>query len=246
MSKPEVSEHFAIDVILIHVLECDGVSDIADSPYRNVFENASVIVTNCFSPKWANLGLHRVHNLRREGCTVLTWVPPNFAALWPVVDSFGEHGVLAMLKSGARCNDIIEAFKNGSFNPMFGVRMNEQIARLKSLETSCDIKVSDFVERNVKNTKLWFTENHPSYGIVAWIGAQLSKAIGNETDTVESCSSYCHDLLGDWNVWPETHYEFDHFGFSYPIRYATTPHWGGEEWYHSLIRKICNRVESEV
>lgn len=239
-----LGETHSIDVLLIHVLECDGVNDIADSPHRSAIERADFIGTNCFSPRWANLGLHRVHELRKPSSKLFTWVPPNFAALWPVVEHFGEHGVMAMIKDGAKCGDIIEAFKTMRFNPMFAQRWTEQTERIAKLESTCDIKLSDFVIRNRTWLKLWFTENHPTYHIVAHIGMQLANLIGEDMRAAEDCASVQHDALGIWNTWPETEYEFNHFGFAYPMRYETTPNWGGLEWYHGLIHRIFDRVAS--
>jgi hypothetical protein len=105
-----------------------------------------------------------------------------------------------------------------------------------------DIGLSEFIARNFKTHKLFFTENHPTFSIVAWIGSRIMKLLGLVHEEEDHILLHSGDRLGTWNVWPETRYEFDHYGFQYPLRYANTQCWGGVEWYHGQIAKICDRL----
>lgn len=241
---PWVDERFEIEAVLIHVMELSELLDLRDFVDRKKFEEADYVFTNCFSPRWADLGLHRVNEIRKSSSQLFTWVPPNFSAFWPVVDAHGEHGVVAMLKQGMTSEEIIRAFDERRFEPDFARRWVEQMGRLWEREKDCDIKVAGFCERHQTEIKLWFTDNHPTYNIIAWLGSQIVAKLGGEPETEESCVARDHAANGTWNAWPETHYEFGHFQFKYPMRYATTPHWGGPEFYHGLITKIADRFRS--
>lgn len=243
LSFPEFASKFSVDVLYIHVLELDGCSDLAGSEYERCFRDANFIATNCFTPKWNNIGFERLMQVSGKARTsVFTWPPPNFTALWPVCEHLGTHGVDKMLKSGATRKDIIQAFKNGTFDPCFEARWDEQIGRLVNIDLGCDIKISGFMQRNHKKQKMFFTANHPTFNLVAWIGSQLMTRIGCNGASEDECVTIPHDTLGTWNTWPETKYEFAHYGFEYPMRYEHTEHWGGQEWYHSQIAKICLRA----
>jgi hypothetical protein len=229
------------------MLELEEIKDLRDSHYAQYFKEAFFIATNCFSPRWSDLGLRSVKEIvgSKADERIVTWTPPNFTAFWPVCEHFGHHGVEKLLKDGATKQDIVNAFKLGTFDPCFEVRWKEQIARLENLDLGSDLKISGFVQRNHKKEKMFFTHNHPTYNVVAWIGSQLLKRLGFESQSEEECALIQHDLNGTWNTWPETRYEFDHFGFSYPLRYKTTVCWRGEDWYHSEISKICDRIAAQ-
>lgn len=243
-SIPWVEERFEVEAVLIHILEINKVLDLRDFVDRKKFEEADYIFTNCFSPKWADLGLHRVNEIRKSSSQLFTWVPPNFSAFWPIVEFHGEDGVVEMLRRGATAEEIIRAFNEHSFEPFFANRWVEQMTRLWEKERGCDIKIASFCERNQTKVKLWFTDNHPTYNVVAWLGSQIVAKLGGEPETEESCLARPHDFNGVWNTWPETHYEFGHFQFEYPMRHATTSHWGGIEYYHGLITRISDRFRS--
>lgn len=240
-SIPWVVERFEIEAVLIHVLELDGIVDLRKCVDSKKFEEADYIFTNCFSPCWVDLGLHRVNELRKPSSQLFTWPPPNFAAFWPIVEYHGEHGVIEMLKKNYKTKEIIKAFKERRFEPFFAQRWVEQITRLQNREKDCDIKVAGFCERNQKQSKLWFTENHPTYNVIAWIGSQIIEKLGGVGESEQSCVARDHAFNGTWNAWPETHYEFGHFEFEYPMRHINTSHWGGIEFYHGLITKIADR-----
>jgi hypothetical protein len=245
VSLPSVGNRFAVDVLLMHCLEQDGVKDLAQSQYRKMIENADIIAANHYSPKWADLGLHRLLELKKPTTPLITWPPPNLAALWPVVEGYGEEAVIAMLNAGATPGDIMEAYDAMRFDPLFAFRWTDQILRLKEIETHCEVKISDFCERNHRSVKLWFTSNHATYNLVAWMGSQLATSFGVGGESEERCLSYPHDANGTWNTFPETRYEFDYYKFSYPMRYPRTDFWGGKEWYKTVIIKICDRIQRD-
>lgn len=242
LSRPQIANKYAVDVLLMHCLEQDGVADLAQSDYVRLIGSADVVAANFYSPKWKDLGLERLRELKKASAPLITWPPPNFAAFWPVVEGYGEEGVERMFRCGAKKEDILDAYDSMKFDPLFSERFPDQLDRLREIETKTDIKIADFCERNHRRVKLWFTSNHPTTNLVAWMGTQIGRALGLELDTEESCLDYAPDVTGDWNTFPETRYEFEHYRFEYPMRYARTQYWGGPEWYRSVIAKICDRL----
>ena len=57
----------------------------------------------------------------------------------------------------------------------------ESFQELKSREASCDVKISEFLEKNISNSILFHTFNHPSNKLIAEIAAQLIKIIETKT-----------------------------------------------------------------
>lgn len=234
---PPVADHFAVDVLQIHKLESAGVTNLHG--FRDLFGAADFIFTNKFSTRWQSLDIASVTEFATRAQTIKTWVPPNFRAFWPAVQYDVEVGVDAMLKEECTVDDILFLFKTKQFDPLFEAMWNDQITRLKALEAGRDIQLSEFVERNHRAVKLWFTSNHPTWHIIAWIGSRICSLLGVEAETEAQCLAHRHDYSGTWNVWPETFYEFDFYKFEYPMRYRTTAQWGGLEWYWKQITEIC-------
>jgi hypothetical protein len=162
--------------------------------------------------------------------------------LWPVVEHFGERGVIELLKQGIKPHEIHSKFEHGLFEPYFAQRWEAQIGRLMQREKSFDIGISDFCERNIKECKLWFTENHPTYHLYGWIGSQFLKMLDHSGHSEEECIRLQTDATGSWNAWSETNYEFRHYGFKYPKRYADG--YCGRNFYHGVIDRIIAKFDA--
>lgn len=235
LSTRAVHQDYNINLILVHRALLHRVDIRINQLVRNLIQHTSCILSNPLAGDYEPMNFK--HLPVPPGCRCYNFVPPNNAALWPVVEHFGERGVTEAMDRGESLERICDNFRNGSFDPLFYSRWAAQIARLKEKESLCDIRISEFCERNVKKCKLWFTENHPTFNLIACISSQFEKLLGIPYTTEEECVWIKSDTLGIWNAHPETSYEFDHYGFEYPMRYENC--YGGFQWYLDLIKRIA-------
>lgn len=234
--QAEFKQHFNVNIVLVHRLLLTGLSQIQSPLIQAIFKNTSLILSNPFIGQYEPMNL-KYFPIRTGTC--FTYVPPNNAALWPVVEHFGERGVVELLHEGKDPEQIWKMLEAGTFNPRFDVRWTAQILRLEEREKSCDIGISGFCRRNLKKCKLWFTENHPTYNLIGYIGSQFCRLAGYRHDPEDVCASLNPAEHGEWNASPETHYEFQHYGFEYPMRFDKSL--GGIAYYKSLIHNISKR-----
>ncbi|QNI86906.1 WcbI family polysaccharide biosynthesis putative acetyltransferase [Synechococcus sp. ROS8604] len=61
---------------------------------------------------------------------------------------------------------------------------SQSFEELKSREVSCDIKISEFLEKNMSHSVLFHTFNHPSNKLLAEIAAQLIQMIEIKTGVI--------------------------------------------------------------
>lgn len=237
-TQMEFKQKFNVNIVLVHRLLLTGLEQIKSPLIVGIFKNTSLILSNPF------IGQYEPMNLKYfpvNTGTCFTYVPPNNAALWPVVEHFGERGVVELLEQGMNPEQIWQMLEAGTFDSRFDVRWNAQIIRLAEREKSCDIGISGFCRRNLRKCKLWFTENHPTYNLIGYVGSQLCKLAGFVPDSEDACAVLNPAHCGDWNASPETRYEFEHFRFEYPMRFDKSL--GGLPYYKTLIHNIARRFE---
>ncbi len=119
----------------------------------------------------------------------------------------------------------------------FEKRFKHDAARMFERETSSDLLATRFVIDNFKRQKMFFTPNHPTMAVIGFMVDQFLNRLGHPLMGEEHALSL--PLMTDVgeNHYPETDYEFNHYGFQYPMRYADNM--GGRKFYHSEIERIC-------
>ncbi|MEM9276096.1 MAG: WcbI family polysaccharide biosynthesis putative acetyltransferase [Cyanobacteria bacterium P01_F01_bin.143] len=77
---------------------------------------------------------------------------------------FGQEFIIDILKSGKDLESIIDDYREGKIDFNLESRFNECLAEMKRRESnlSITIKVSEFIEQNYQNQKLFVTHSHPS------------------------------------------------------------------------------------
>lgn len=207
---------------------------------KAMFANADLVIWNVLGSKFQEQSTEVLGKHLKPEARVVSFVPPCFAAFWPIAEFFGEEGVVAYLEAGKNVEEIIELFRSGRFDCKFELRFKDQIERLAFREADRDVKLSAFIQRNYVNHKLFLTVNHPAYPTVAYI--------------VENCLGYlgfkekgeAHCLAREVNEaefgahLPETNYEFAYYGFKYPLRYPKE-RGGADAYYTALIKDAAAR-----
>jgi hypothetical protein len=222
---------FNIHITLVHVMLLKGMCRTMPELMKVFLSRPDLVITNKLLGEYEPLDIsnYRGPDYRR----VIKFAPPTCNALWPVAVHWGNKSIDEDLAKGKSRKQILAEFDAGTFNPCFEWRWDWQMARLRTREQDCEIQFADFCERNVSKVKLWFTENHPSHNLMAFIGSEFLRLAGYDHDTEEAILALPSDELGTWNAHPETKYEWEYYKMQYPMKYQDVD--GGLEFYRELI-----------
>jgi len=236
--KPEFRSQFNIvrlETGPIYMREYAGEPVMTRPSMVRLLSEADVLVTYNMGDNHGSFSLSRIKPLLKSGCKIVTFAAPNFSAFWPVSGNYcGVLAVMNALDRGKSEAEIHKDFDDGSFDPIFHLRWRIEMGRIEYRDKTHDVKLGDFILRNHKTHKLFMSAGHPSFTTIAWLGSGVILALGFPAEDESAVLAYDHaiDCMGKW---PETDYEFNHYGFTYPKRYAKVET-GGMEIYHELIR----------
>ena len=205
-----------------------------------MFAEADAVIWNVLGPKFEEQSTDVLGKYLKADAQVVSFVPPCFAAFWPIAEFFGEEGVVEYLVAERTAEDIIAIFRSGRFECQFAWRFKDQIERLAFREKDRDVKLSAFVSRNYINHKLFLTVNHPTYPTVAYIVESCLGYLGFKELGEDHCLAREVNECGFGAHLPETDYEFRHYGFKYPLRFPNE-RGGADAYYTALIRDAALR-----
>lgn len=220
----------------VYLREAAGEPVMTRPSMRRLLRAADVLVTYNMGASHGSFSLERVRALLRPDTRVVTFSAPNCSMFWPIAQNYcGVLAVMDAIDRGKSENQIIQDFDQGSFDPLFNLRRRIELGRIEYRDQTHDVKLAAFINRNLKTHKLFMSPSHPSFTTSAWIGSEIMRVLGHPNDTEEQvlAYNYAHDSMA---VFPETRYEFQHFGFTYPLRHEQGS-MGGREVYHGLIRE---------
>lgn len=209
---------------------------------HGIFKHADLVFTNPMNPKFEELSTVPLLPLCKPTCKIVTFVPPSVAAFWPVVEAFGEEPAAKMMMDGLTVDEAVKQFSDGKMDCMFDYRYQSQMERLKRREQDCDVAISGFIDAHLKTHKMFFTANHPTFHLAAYIMEMGLRKFGFEHKPDDWLLGLPINGAGFSNHYPETHYEWGHYGFQYPRRWENE--WGGAaNFYSGIIRKCYERIK---
>lgn len=235
--RPDIMEKFQLVVLYTHrLLLHRGKFNL--QLVHAIFAKAHTIVTNPMNPKFEELST--IPLLAQTKAAVVQFVPPCFAAFWPVVEYFGEQPVAYAMLKGQCIADIQTDFLDGKLECKFTERYMHQIARLKEREKACDVRIADFINTHLKTHKLFFTGNHPTFTLITHIMERCLEKLGYDSRGLDWTLSVGVNEAKFADHFPETKYEWDYYGFEYPIRWPEDR--GGNKFYLDAISTIYRRM----
>ncbi len=199
----------------------------------SLFSEADLVIWNVLGPKFNEQSTDVLGKHLQADAKVVSFVPPCFAAFFAVAEFFGEEGVIEYLVAGRTVENIIALFRDGQFECQFKWRFKDQIDRLAFRERERDVKLSAFVQRHFKQHKLFLTVNHPAFPTLAYLVDECLGILGfKQLGEDHSISREVNEANFGAHL-PETHYEFEYFGFTYPLRFQNER--GGVDAYYSAL-----------
>lgn len=202
---------------------------------QRLFQDCDFLLTNNMGARHADMALEKIKPMLSGSAKIITFVATNFSCLWPL--SYGYSGMLGaerLFDAGATVEDVWKKLKDGTFDPEFKLRWRLEIGRLMDKSTFHDVDIHHFIIANIRRVKLFTSASHPTYHIVAHIGGRILDLLGIQHEGLEA--NLKHDCMdGTMAGWPDSQYEWRHYGFEYPRSNKDEPH----EWYLEMLHEAC-------
>ena len=189
-------------------------------------------IMSYLSPKCKKISFPYIYN-----STLWILIPPSISD--SMIGNYGEAGKyingepIEKLKiKGHSLHEVLEMYSDGKINFDFENRFNKCIKILKEKEELCDIKVSDYIIKNVRSKKLFYTQNHPSSHIFIHCVNQILQILSiNDLYNVNQVKK--GDVIGSGS-WCSTSYDINYWKFTY----KETPY---DDKYIGHITNIYNK-----
>lgn len=136
------------------------------------------------------------------GKTLLRDVTYNFDKIDDETESrtiYYNKDVIVSMKQIHNLDSILRLYDDNKINFKYEERMNNEMNILRLKETTTDVKVSDFILKNYKKTKLFLTPNHPSHVILIEIARQILEKLNVDvSEFYKMTETDVYNLGGDW------------------------------------------------
>jgi len=160
------------------------------------------------------------------------------SSFWAFVqenDNFKDiEPILDLKKSGHSLETVTKMFLNGEIDFEYEKRFNKCMNILREHEKLCDVKVSDFIDANVGNVKLFLTQNHPSTHIYVHCTNQILKLLGSDKDIKQD--NYDPNMIGLSGNYANSTYDVRFWKFKFPVQCWDT------RWVEE-IKKVYNSIK---
>jgi len=135
------------------------------------------------------------------------------------VDKYENPQPIQRLKKlGHSLDEVLSMYSRGEIDFDYHNRFNKSIGILKEKEKHCDVKISDFIERNIRKQKLFFTQNHPTTCVFIHCVNQILSILGDDYMFDETL--YPNNICNLAGRHPHTSYDLRHWGFEYKEEYV--------------------------
>lgn len=232
--RPEVRAKYNVTYIAIHLALA---GDKKESPkFKEAIEAADVMLYHPLAgEKWDG---YRISDfVLRKDCRHFTMESPQASCFFPVVQGTAELPVKLLLDHGWDADRIVRHFDSGNMDFRWAERFWDDSKRMMRRDQFTDLKAAEFVIRNYQTAKMFFTHNHPTGHVIAYMMDQFIGLIGEESYGEAAALMGPVQLDVGENHYPETEYEWDHYQFKFPRRYEGNMR--GMEFYREQIRAIC-------
>lgn len=240
--RPEIYAEYYLVQIYTHSLAVTGVWRKEygfPELIGKLFGVCDVLVYNPVGADYKEYSDQNVLRYLNLKATALSYSSQHAGCWWVICPLFGEECVYDYFNKGMGEQDVWNHLISGTFEPQFASRFVHQMAWLKGHESGTDAGSESFIRDHYKDCKMWFTLNHPSYNVVGYICDNLMEKIGFKSLGVDHAISLPPDRCMVADYYPETHYEFDYYGFKYPMKF-TQGH-GGMDFFKRCISDAHGR-----
>lgn len=123
----------------------------------------------------------------KDSCIKISFPYIFSSAMWPLVQKargsniwFGGEVIGGLISKGLNPIDILELYDKNQIDWNYQERFEKSLAILKDKETITDIKISNFIEKNIQDNLLFLMPHHPSSAIFLNVANQILEKLGIE------------------------------------------------------------------
>lgn len=126
------------------------------------------------------------------------------------------ESIQKLKEAGFSSDEIKEKYMNGEIDFEYQKRFNRCMSILKEKEKICDVKISNFIENNIHNFKMFLTQNHPTTQVFIHCANQILKILGSDR-YIENGIQYPSNVANLPGEWPQSTYDARFWKFKYPV-----------------------------
>jgi FkbM family methyltransferase len=153
------------------------------------------------------------------------------------MDKYINREPIEKLKvKGYSLDEVLQMYSKGEIDFDYEKRFNKSIEILKKKEELCDVKVSEFIEKNIRKHKLFFTQNHPTTCVFIHCVNQILSILGHNHKF--DAFSYPENICNLPGEWPHTSYDIKYWNFEYKNNNINN------SWYVGHIKNIYNKCDN--
>jgi len=247
--SPEFNREYRINLVFKpHLyndssLENGGVNQTKSLPsiLLENLKNSDVFIHQPFSSRrgiFSTEGEDSVIKYLKDSCKVTTF-PSLYADIFPIYTEGkyikGLKNIEDLLISGHNKSDILEMLDSGLINFYLKDRLDFSLEFMEKKENVCNIKASQFIQENIKNFRLFDTQNHPTEILMSFISNKIFEDLGIDFRfDIFNMERYVINGVG----LPDSSYMYNEIGLSYIDKNVIG------EYYSSLITKYLDSPAS--
>jgi len=145
----------------------------------------------------------------------------------------GRESIINLKANGYSLAEVLQLYSNGEIDFEYQNRFNKSIEILKKKEEICDIKVSEFIEKNIRKHKLFYSCRHPTTCVFIHCVNQVLSIL--EYNDKYDEFSYPEDVSKIGSGPPHSSYDEKYWNFEYN-NYKVD-----DNWYVNHIINIYNQ-----
>ena len=179
-------------------------------------------VHNCYSTNKNNP--ESFFNILKDNCNTVAFPRIHNNAVFPIFKK-RKHGneIYGRIKNKVSCMDeLMYLYDNNLIDYDFTNRMLENYEISKKKEVDCEVKIIDFITKNIHKEKLFLTQDHPTSFVFSEVTRQICDILDLDYN-IEKGNSCPENMVGlpdsvydrQDKQYPISRYAIDHFGFEY-------------------------------
>ncbi|MDD5618384.1 MAG: WcbI family polysaccharide biosynthesis putative acetyltransferase [Candidatus Omnitrophica bacterium] len=221
---PAINDLYTIDFVFNWIL----IEEKKDVPLEKI-KDADVFIYQPLAEKYGIYSpVNMLHYLKKD-CIPISFPYIYNAALWPFYlddkcisdDVLSLHGIrlfdygiiAAYVKNGVDDSELLDLYKKHKIDFMFNRRFQYTMKILRQHEEDATVRVADFIEKNIRKVRLFYTCNHPAPIILNHCVNQILDVLGVKNHSLDYGSDA--KCLHDETVWPITKQVQESLGLEY-------------------------------
>lgn len=208
-----------------------------------VMGNADFLIYNVLSEKFGVFSTNVLLKHMKSDLKLCSFVPPSCACWWPVTEHYGEEPVQMAIDEGLKVEEIVALYKAGTLDWKFQYRFQTQIDGLRHRERLRDVQLSAYVMRHYKMHRMFFTYNHPSFHVIAYLTDECLGHLGFKQLGEDHSLAVGQNEAKMGNHYPDHTAMWEFYKFSFPMEFQHE-RGGADAYYPQVIRDIAARYEA--